>query len=39
MEDELKELAERIHALRDACDYTPEYVASELGIPADTYME
>jgi quercetin dioxygenase-like cupin family protein len=39
MEDELKELAERIRALRDACDYTPEYVASELGIDTETYNE
>ncbi len=38
MDEELKELAERIKALRDACDYSAEYVARELGTDTETYL-
>lgn len=37
MDEELREISERIAGLRDACDYTCEYVASELGIDVETY--
>lgn len=35
--DNLKEIAERIAGLRDACGYTPEELADELGIDRDVY--
>ena len=37
MDDEIREIAERISGLRDACGYTQEEFAKELGIDIDTY--
>ena len=39
MEDEIKEIAERIAGLRDACGYSQEEFAKELGIDTETYKE
>lgn len=39
MVDEIKEIAERIAGLRDACGYTQEEFANMLGIDVDTYSE
>ena len=35
--DEIRELAERIQALRDACGYTEEEVAEAIGIDVEAY--
>ena len=37
MNKEINEIAERIKGLRDACGYTPEQFAEELGIDKETY--
>ena len=37
MNDEFKEIAERIAGLRDACGYTQEEFAEKLGINIETY--
>lgn len=37
MDEELRELAERIKGLRDACGYTEQEVADEVGIDVETY--
>ena len=39
MVDEIKEIAERIAGLRDACGYTQEEFAGMLGIAPDVYKE
>ena len=39
MDDEIREIAERIAGLRDACGYTQEEFAKELGVDIDTYKE
>ena len=39
MEDEIREIAERISGLRDACGYTQEEFADKLGIAHDVYKE
>lgn len=39
MEDEIREIAERIAGLRDACGYTQEEFADMLGLDAATYRE
>lgn len=39
MIDEIKEIAERIAGLRDACGYTQEEFAKELGVDLETYKE
>ena len=35
---EINEIAERIKGLREACDYTAEKLADELGIDAAEYI-
>ena len=35
--ESIKEIAARIRELREACDYSPEQLAGELGIPAGQY--
>ena len=37
MEQDFKELAERIKGLRDACGYSQEQLAQELGVDIDVY--
>ena len=37
MEEKIKELVDRIRELREIFGYTPEELADELGIPAETY--
>lgn len=37
MEQEIKEIAERIAGLRDACGYTQEEFAKMIGVDVDTY--
>ncbi len=37
MEEEFREIAERIAGLRDACGYSIEELAAELNIPAEVY--
>ncbi|MCQ2495249.1 MAG: XRE family transcriptional regulator [Lachnospiraceae bacterium] len=39
MIDEIKEIAERIAGLRDACGYSQEEFAKELGVDIETYKE
>ncbi|MBE7010163.1 MAG: helix-turn-helix domain-containing protein [Ruminococcaceae bacterium] len=39
MNEELKELAQRISGLRDACGYTQEELAEELGIELSVYQD
>ena len=39
MDDEIREIAERIAGLRDACGYTQEEFAKELGVDIETYKE
>lgn len=39
MEDEIREIAERISGLRDACGYTQDEFADELRIDRDVYKE
>ena len=39
MDDEIREIAERIAGLRDACGYTQEEFADKLGIDIATYKE
>lgn len=39
MEDEIREIAERISGLRDACGYTQDEFADELGIDRATYRD
>lgn len=39
MEDEIREIAERIAGLRDACGYTQEEFAKLLNLDVDTYRE
>jgi len=34
----VNEVAERLRGLREACDATPEWLASELGVPVEAYM-
>ena len=36
---DLKELAERIRGLREACDVSVEDMASDLGVPVETYEQ
>lgn len=38
MEQQMKELTDRIRELREVCGYTPEQLAGELGIDVATYM-
>ena len=37
MEQEIKEIAERIAGLRDACGYTQEEFAKMIGVDVETY--
>ncbi len=37
MDTDLKDLAERIRGLREACDVSVEDMAANLGVPLDTY--
>lgn len=39
MDQEIREIAERITGLRDACGYTCEELAKELGIDVETYKQ
>ncbi|MBP5159772.1 MAG: helix-turn-helix transcriptional regulator [Lachnospiraceae bacterium] len=39
MEDEFREIAERIAGLRDACGYSIEELAAELDIPVEVYRK
>lgn len=39
MEDEIREIAERIAGLRDACGYTQEEFAEQLGLDVRVYAE
>ncbi|MDY4975792.1 MAG: cupin domain-containing protein [Clostridia bacterium] len=39
MAEELKMIAERIRELREACDYTPQRLARELGIDEQVYLD
>ncbi len=39
MAEELKIIAQRIRELREACDYTPQTLAKELGIDEKVYLE
>lgn len=39
MDNELREIASRIRELREACEYTQEKLAKELGIPVEQYKE
>lgn len=36
--EDIREITRRIAELRDACGYTPEEFANELGIPAEKYI-
>ncbi len=39
MAEELKMIAQRIRELREACDYTPQRLADELGLDEQVYLE
>lgn len=39
MDTDLKDLAERIRGLREACDVSVEDMAANLGVPLDTYEQ
>lgn len=39
MAEEIKMIAQRIRELREACDYTPQTLAKELGIEEKVYLE
>ena len=39
MAEELKMIAQRIRELREACDYTPQTLAKELGIDEQVYLD
>lgn len=38
MEEQIRELTNRIRELREVCGYTPDELATELGISAETYL-